>query len=956
MATPTQRWDQASTAFFDRADSLFEQALEYPLHEREAFLDEACANDLALRAAVLDLLQSVDNIHPALQASAQTIFATLASDLAQEPILQQSLTGQTLGAYRLTQEIGHGGMGTVFLAERADGAFQQHVAIKVVRAGLLGSDVIQRFRQERQILARLKHPNIARLYDGGVTETGLPYLVMEYVEGIPLTKYCDEKRLTTQERLKLFQRVCVAVQYAHQNLIVHRDLKPSNILVTEAGEVKLLDFGIAKLIEEDENFDMPVAITRTGVRLLTPEYASPEQIKGEAVTTASDVYALGVLLYELLTGHRPYRLEGRLQHEIARVILEEEPTHMSTVIGQPVQFVKEGVTQSVTPETISNARRTSVSGLRRQLRGDLDRIVLQALRKEVPRRYGAVSALMEDVGRYLSGLPVSAQPDRLGYRLHKFVQRNRLGVAFVSLLIVTVIALTFQQAQTARERDLKQLEADKQAALKNYLVSIFESANPNSTSFDNLTARDLLDQGVARTTELTDQPEIQGDMMTIFGNIYRHLGELNTAQPLLDSALTMLTTAYGDKHPVVATSLFELATLHRELGQFDKAETLHLEAYRQRQDLLAPDDFTLTQSTNELGLLYWQLGKLEEAEHYMRESLALRRVIMVKEGTDGYELSYPLNNLGLILTQKGDYDAAQEAAQEAVSIRRKLAGPTHPNTLNAQANLAYVFASRGDFSVAEPIYREVAAQMTRSLGERHPRTAIMIQNVGWTLFGQGHYQDALPHFEQALAINQENHPVHPQTARSLSWIGSMRQQEGDYPSALSYFQEALLILEQVFATDHVRIINERSKIAQILWLQGKYGVAEDRYREVLAAFRAARGPDHVDVASTLSNLASVLRDQEAYTEADSLFHLAFSIHRRTQDGTHSNVATTLSNWGALHLLQGNYPAAESLLTQSVALFQKAQSNPGHPDRVLAWDRLSKLFETQDKPLPLHLRP
>ncbi|HMB91641.1 MAG TPA: serine/threonine-protein kinase, partial [Rhodothermales bacterium] len=429
-----ERWQQVKDLFLD--------VLDQPQNQRVTYLRAACDGDDDLRQHVEALLDGQQAPPTILEQSAAEALV-----LTEDPLFDTHL-----GPYRLIRLLGRGGMGSVYLAERDDGQFEQTVAIKVVRRGLDTEDILSRFRYERQILAALDHPHIAALYDGGMTHDSRPYFVMEYVDGEPITAYCDRKRLSTNQRLALFRTVCRAVQHAHQNLIIHRDLKPSNILVTEEGTVKLLDFGIAKLLGEETDHTVPH--TRTGLRLMTPEYAAPEQVLCKAITTATDSYQLGVLLYELLTGLRPYQITQRVQQEIERVILEEEPTRPSTALAL-----------ADTAAIASQARSTTQDRLRRRLTGDLDTIVLKALAKEPERRYNTVEQLAEDVRRHMAGLPVLAQPNAISYRMRKFIQRHRLGVAaatLVSLAVLLGMTGTLWQAQVAAaERDRAQAEAEK---------------------------------------------------------------------------------------------------------------------------------------------------------------------------------------------------------------------------------------------------------------------------------------------------------------------------------------------------------------------------------------------------------------------------------------------------------------------------------------------------------------
>ncbi|HMB89835.1 MAG TPA: serine/threonine-protein kinase, partial [Rhodothermales bacterium] len=460
----------------DRFERLFKAAQMHPPGERTAFLDAACADDPTLRQELESLLAADD------EAEAEAFMGTPAASLtggfsegvAASPS-HDTLIGQQVGAYMVRRRLGSGGMGDVYLAERSK-PFRSYVAIKIIRRGMDTREVLLRFEMERQILAALNHSHIARLLDGGMTDDGLPYFAMEYVEGEPITAYCDKNRLNVEERLHLFQVVCQAVQFAHQNLIIHRDLKPSNILVTKEGTVKLLDFGIAKLLNPGMS-PVTMPVTRTELRLMTPEYASPEQVRGEPLTTASDEYSLGVILYELLTGHRPYRLTQRTQAEIIEAVCQQDPERPSTRVTKTEQIRRaDGTTEEITPETVGSLRAVPVERLRRRLKGDLDNIVLMALRKEPDRRYESAAALGQDLERYLAGQPVMAHRDTRSYRLRKFVQRHRVAVVAGIVVLVSLVGglgTTLWQASEARqERDRAQIEAQKAEEVKEFLLSL----------------------------------------------------------------------------------------------------------------------------------------------------------------------------------------------------------------------------------------------------------------------------------------------------------------------------------------------------------------------------------------------------------------------------------------------------------------------------------------------------
>jgi WD40 repeat protein/serine/threonine protein kinase len=427
---------------YQRVMQIIDRVIDQP-ERLEEILAEACNGDESLRREVDRLLAE----------------QTAAVGFLEESPLNSltdasSMIDKRVGPYRVTEDIGRGGMGAVYKAVRDDDAYKTEVAIKLIKRGMDTDYILRRFRNERQILANLNHPNIARLLDGGTTEDGLPYFVMEYIDGQPIDEYCDEKKLTISERLTMFRTVCAALQYAHQNLVIHRDLKPSNILVTTDGTLKLLDFGIAKLLHSDEN-DQPTALTITELRAMTPEYASPEQVTGDPITTASDVYSLGVVLYELLSGHRPYRLKRKRPDEIVRVICDQEPEKLSTVISRDEASDTNGKKRNTT-ESISLVREGSPDKLRRRLVGDLDNIVLKALKKDSARRYGSVEQLSEDIRRHLNGLPVSARRDTIAYRTQKFIQRNKFPVAtatvLVTLLIGAVIVTSLQRKRAEQLR------------------------------------------------------------------------------------------------------------------------------------------------------------------------------------------------------------------------------------------------------------------------------------------------------------------------------------------------------------------------------------------------------------------------------------------------------------------------------------------------------------------------
>ena len=607
-------------------------------------------------------------------------------------------------------------MGTVYLAARADDQYHKQVAIKVVR-GLDGTEIVRHFRRERQILAGLEHPNIARLLDGGTTDDGLPYFAMQYVEGVPIDRFCDEGKLSVQERLRLFQGVCAAVQYAHRNLVVHRDIKPGNILVTTEGVPKLMDFGIAKLLNPEIAGEAPTA---SGLAM-TPDYASPEQARGGVITTATDVYSLGVVLYELLTGHRPYRLkiprsargpEGGLRGGAG------EAEHGGGTNGG-ARPQSDGTTQATTAESVSRTREGTPDRLRRRLRGDLDNIVLMALRKEPQRRYGSVEALSEDVRRHLEGLPVRANKATAWYWTSKFVRRNALGVAAgVTLLLLIVgygVTMAVLSARVAAERDRAEREAARAGAINTFLLDTLGSANPFEGQGRETTVLEALRLAAAKLeTAFPGQPDVESRVRYTIGLTYLRLGQYADAEPMLRSAIRLATDRDGEDGPDLPPALAALGVLRQERGDLAEAEALYRRALAAARRLRAgtepgPEE---TDILSNLALLLQERNELGEAEKLMREILSNDRRAL---GPRHVNLAIDLNNLGMLLVRRGRFAESEPFLQEAVGIFEKA---DHAGLAPALGNLGEALTGSGRYTEAEPVLARAVSLGADRLGER----------------------------------------------------------------------------------------------------------------------------------------------------------------------------------------------------------------------------------------------
>jgi eukaryotic-like serine/threonine-protein kinase len=725
--------------------SLLEQALEVPRQERAALLARICAEP-ALVAEVEELLALEDHTGGLVD---EPFFSF------RQPALELE-AGRRLGPWRLLRPIGKGGMGTVYLAERADGAFDLTVAVKVLNTGLHTEELISRFGAERHILARLIHPNIARLLDGGTSEDGRPYLVMEHVEGEPIDQHCDRRRLSTRARLELFRAVCSAVQLAHQNLVVHRDLKPANILVTAEGTVKLLDFGIAKLLKPQEGTEIQSAQTlaRLGGAPLTPRYASPEQFRGEPITTASDVYSLGVVLYELLTGHRPYRLDTLSPTEIERVVCEAQPPRPSTAVRRSEELATaDGGRLLLTPEAVAGVREGDVARLARRLAGDLDTILLTALRKEPERRYTSAERLSEDIRLYLASLPIRSRPDSFGYRAGKFVTRHAVGVtvaaAGLALLLAFAGVMTWQRLEiAARSREVAR-ERDRAEATKEFLLELIGQADPRLAKGREITIRQALDQRAGRLAgETSLDPATRADLLDALGVAYRSLGRYEEAGPLLEEALAVRRQALGEEHVLVAESLHNLANVERHLRRPEEAERLTRQALEIQRRAFPRGHRNLARGLNNLASLLREKAEaageagrplLIEAEALARASLAMKQRLFSEENV---EVALSLNTLAAILVAADKPAEAEPLLRRSIALRRKLDGPLSPGLAQSINNLAVLLANQGRLTEAEALHRQSLAMRRKLYPEGHPDLLRSLERLGSLRARQGDSAEA----------------------------------------------------------------------------------------------------------------------------------------------------------------------------------------------------------------------
>ncbi|HEX6049822.1 MAG TPA: serine/threonine-protein kinase [Gemmatimonadaceae bacterium] len=877
-----ERWRQLTP--------ILDDAFELPPNERAAYLDRACSDDDELRADAEALLAAYLASGDFLERPIDGYLSTLGLGDATRsgPEIASVTPDGHIGPYRVLNELASGGMGTVYAAERADGQYDQRVALKLVRHEMDADSARRRFLFERRILARLSHPNIARLVDGGILANGRPWFAMELIDGIPLTEYCGEHRLGIGRRLELFLEVCDAVRYAHQNLVVHRDLKPSNMLVTREGHVKLLDFGIAKLLEGDATSGADVEPrTRTELRAMTPEYAAPEQIRGDPVSTATDVYALGAVLYELLTSHRAHRFERRTPVEYERVVCDTEPERPSAIVAPP---------------------------LRRQLAGDLDTIVLHALEKEPGRRYPSVEALMEDVRRYLTALPIRARPDSRRYRLRKFARRHRVGLAAGTALGVTALAGVGATVWQARA---KSQEAAKAEEVKNFVIGLFEVADPAQSRGREITARELLQRGVHRVdSALGRQPAVQQELLGVLGTIHRQLGLYAEADTLFARAVDVARTAYGSSHPELAARLTDRGTSLRELGQLARAESVLQHALAIRSG--AGDPVGLATTMGELASTLRREGKTQRAESLYRTVLAIDRSRL---GDDHQEVATDLKNLGVLLAEDAEKRSeADSVYRAALAIRRRTLDDGHPAVIDVLGDLAANASNMGRYAEAESLYRVVLDGQRRLYPDgNHPDVAYSMHSLANMFEATGRWAEAESLDVETLALRRRLlGPDHPLTMATLHNLAIVRYRMGRLESAEESFRQARRLWQTSLGSTHTYTRRATSSLGAVLSEQGKYAEAETLFRDVIRV-NAAVADSTTDSAQPLRNLGILLRRTGRLPEAERVLREALRIYRRDLPGDHPRIAEALTALGETLTDRGRPAEAEPLLREAITI-------------------------------------
>lgn len=948
-----------SSAQWQRVKQIVAEALERAQTDRTAYLDAACGDDATIRREVDSLLVS----EPGAQALEQLPWADLTNPGSPVPPGREqpgtvtsrpagdagpTVCASSIGPYRVAQELGQGGMGAVYLAVRDDDEYRKRVAIKVLRRGMESDDIVRRFRNERQILAAIDHPHIAKLLDGSSTADGRPYFVMEYIEGKPIDEYCDSKRLSIVERLVLFHKVCSAVHFAHQNLVVHRDLKPGNILVTPDGTPKLLDFGIAKLLNP-ELFSQTVELTRFEVRLMTPEYASPEQVQGDPITTASDVYSMGVLLYELLTGHRPYRFRSRQVNEIARVICEQEPTTPSTVVEKVEELTgSDGATRRITPESVSRTREGTKERLRRRLKGDLDNIVLTAMRKEPQRRYASVEQLSEDIRRYLEGLPVKARKGTWAYKASKFVRRHRIG--FTAVVVFVSFLLGFSVV-TARERRRAEREAAKARAVVEFLTSTLAAVDPRVALGTEPTVRGLLEEAEKRIDSKHGLPlgEEAAVRRTIAESRYQ-LGHFKEAEREFGRLLTAPSIYLGEGDPDMVDALVGLAATQAELNKLKEAEG-HA---RHAVELLSPVAHRPTErdvrAQNTLArvlLLFGTSDRLKQADEVLTRAADLAGALPpdYPDRIASFEL------LAQLRLAQERFAEAEPLARENYATARRAFGAYHPATLQALNTLTSCLAALSRYSEALEMQRQHLDDLGRVLGEDHVRTLQARATLGSVLRRMDRFAEAKEVYKDLLSrqtrVLGERHPATLVTRHEMALL---QKDLKDAKKAEEMMREVVRLRRETLGATHPETLGSQMMIALTLFEQRRLEDSRDAYAEVLPRIKDALGESSGAYLTGMSNYAGLLYRLGDYSGAERMFRESLAAHRRVYGDQYFGTYYNMMELGTTLVHVQRYAEAEELLLAALNGFRAIfREQPTHRRIRGALGRLVKLYEAWGKP-------
>lgn len=838
-------------------------------------------------------------------------------------------------------------MGEVWLAEQKE-PVRRRVALKLIRAGMNSREVVARFESERQALALMDHPTIAKVFDAGSTPLGAPYFVMECVAGLPITDYCDNHRLSTRARLELFMRVCEGVQHAHQKAIIHRDLKPSNILVTEVDgqpAPKIIDFGVAKALGQKLTAD--TMFTRVGALVGTPEYMSPEQASssGEDIDTRTDVYSLGIVLYELLAGEPPIDLRKVAFEEFLRRLREDEPPKPSTKIR----------TQAPATSTdLARKRQTEPVALARQMRGDLDSITLKALEKDRSRRYGSPSDFAADIGRYLRNEAVIAVPPSAAYQVRKFARRYRTALATIAaVLLVLLAAAAFSVRQSIRANREAAIAQAVNDFLQNDLLAQASAANqagPSAKPNPHLEVRAVLDRAAARIQgKLQGQPAIEAAIRDTIGQTYMDIGLYSNAKDQLNQALQLQRRVLGTRDPTTIKTISRLGVIAFLEGKYPEAEALDNEALRIQRAVLGPNHPDTLKGMNNLSNVYWAEGRYSQADALLTETLDIERRVL---GSDAPGTLASLNNLANVNFAQGKFLEAETLYSQTVEVRRRVLGPEHPNTLTAMGNLANTYMSEGKFAQAEALTRETLEIERKVLGPEHPNTLQCMDNLAVIQAERGEYNDSAALLGQISEISRRTlGPEHPDTLRHMENLASVYTEQAKYQDAEELFGRTIEVSDRVLGPEHPLTLAFLADFAEMFQREGQYRLAETHASRALMARRRVLGSENPDTIASAADLALAYIAEGKFAEAEPLSREVLEYDRNKQPDNWQRFRAE-SLLGASLAGQKKYPEAEPLLLEGYQGMAARKDRMAVPDqyhigRARVW--ILQLYRSWGKP-------
>ncbi|MCW9709007.1 serine/threonine-protein kinase [Fodinibius salsisoli] len=881
---------------WDRVETIIDQALELPKEDRETFIEQECGENERLKGEITTLLESISDSEGWLEdpQDYQREFYQEIADDVELISTGRNLIDTKVGSYLIKEKIGEGGMGAVYLAEHSADEFDHRVAIKIIRRGRASKENLQRFKREQQILAGLNHPGIAQFFDGGMTEDGFPYIIMEYVDGMPIHTYCRENKIRTDVKINLFKKVLEAIRYAHENLVIHRDLKPGNILVDTDGNIKILDFGISKLLENESHDG---SLTRTGARMLTPRYAAPEQVKQQNITTATDLYALGILFYELMAGQGPYDFEDQSPYEIEQIILETNP-----------------------PKPSARAQNT---GLSRKLHGDLDAIALKAIRKQPENRYRVANEFLDDLSNYQRGLPVSAQKGTFRYRTQKFLKRHKQGLAVAAGILLLIIGFTgFYTWRITEERNQAQFEAERAQEIKGFMLDMFDRGNPDNENYSGReqSTTELLVAGMQKVeNELKDRPQMYIEMMASIGDAFSNIDEFEKAEIALTKALSRSRGYYGTHNLQTAGILSDLANYNHEIQQYGEAEDYILEALSIDSTLNDGHSESLSDKISIYASNQFLQSNYKKARYLFLKADSLDKIHGKTQSPDYHTM---LANLGETELFLGKYQQAESHFNQALNFFTNYYDSLHVNIAMTQYRLGMLHHYRSEYEQAEEYllksldgYKALYGENNSQLSSNYAMLARTYRLLGD--LEQAHYYAQ----KDADLTKQLFGDTSAMYAKSLNNLAMMQKARGKLQPAKNNYEQSLLLYQKHLDSDNPDLAMPLYNLADVLMDLGNYDRAHDLIKRVVKIDKARLGAKHPEVGIDLNKMGAILTKAGRYTQADSVFAEAESIFLEEFPEDHYRIGEYLVNYGILHLKQQNSSEAKEFFKQAIKILK-----------------------------------